>query len=115
MSAHAIHLIAQRLLGDFEVLRLPFGPVLPMVATAPAGHDKDAFAIGEIEEFLGLHLAFQANCVQAHVLHIAKFTSLDSPAATSTSCENSMCSIRPFSVPFTGPLVPFFNSAVTVR
>ena len=44
-----------------------------MVATAPAGHDKDAFAIGEIEEFLGLQLAFQANCVQAHVLHIAKF------------------------------------------
>src|SRR2546430_470349 len=98
MSAHAIHLIAQRLLGDFEVLRLPFGPVLPMVATAPAGHHRR-----------GLEMFSCENCSGA------KVTSLDSPAATSTSCENSMCSIRPFSVPFTGPLVPFFNSAVTVR
>src|SRR5579864_5767439 len=42
-------------------------------------------------------------------------TSFCSLGPSSTSCENSVFSICPFSTPFTGCLLPFFSNALTVR
>ena len=54
MAAQAVDLVAQRLLGDFEILRLPPRPAFPEVAAAPSGHDEDAFVVGHVEEFVAL-------------------------------------------------------------
>ena len=72
MAAQAVHLVAQRLFRDGEVLRLPVGPVLPVIAAAPAGDEQNAALVGQIEELFGLQLAFEADGVQSHVLHIAE-------------------------------------------
>src|ERR1019366_8316794 len=44
-----------------------------------------------------------------------KTTAFDSPAPSSTACANSVFSILPWSIPFTGRSLAFFTSAVTVR
>src|SRR5208282_6346810 len=73
MTAQAIHLIAQRLLCDFKILRLPVRPALPEIAAAPASHDQDSLAVGEIEELFGFKLSFETNRVQPQVPYIPKF------------------------------------------
>ena len=73
MAAQAVDLIAQRLLGDFKVLRLPARPALPEIAAAPSRHHEDAVVVGEVEELLGLEFAFEADGVQAHVFDVAEF------------------------------------------
>src|SRR5260370_21836013 len=54
-------------------LGLPFIPLLPDVAATPAGHDQDAFLIGEVEDSIGFHLAFETNGVQMEMLDVAEF------------------------------------------
>src|SRR5579862_3566217 len=73
MAAQAVDLIAQGLLRDFEIFRLPAGPALPEVAAAPSGHDEDAVAVGDVEEFLSFEFAFEADGVEAHILDVAEF------------------------------------------
>ena len=73
MAAQAVDLIAQRLLGDFKILRLPARPALPEIAAAPSGHDQNSFVVGDVEEFLGFELAFEADGVQSHVADVAEF------------------------------------------
>ena len=73
MAAQAVNLIAQRLLRDFKILRFPARPTLPEIAAAPSRHDQNSLVVGEIEKFLCLQLAFQADRVQAHVSHVAEF------------------------------------------
>src|ERR1700676_1394198 len=73
MAAQAVDLIAQRLLGDFKILRLPARPALPEIAAAPSGHDENTLVIGEIEEFPSLEFPFQADGIQSHVADVAKF------------------------------------------
>src|SRR5438270_10086489 len=73
MAAQAIDLIAQRLLGDFKILRLPARPAFPEVAAAPSRHDQNSLAVGEIEEFLGLEFAFETDGVEPHILDVTKF------------------------------------------
>ena len=73
MAAQTIDLIAQGLLGDFEIRRLPTRPAFPEIAAAPSGHDENALAIGQVKEFLSLELAFQANRVEPHIADVAKF------------------------------------------
>jgi hypothetical protein len=43
-----------------------------MIAAAPARHHQNPFAVGEIEKFLRLQLAFEANGIQPHVLHVGE-------------------------------------------
>src|SRR5260370_21458518 len=54
-------------------LGLPFIPLLPDVAATPAGHDQDAFLIGEVEAIIGFHLSFETNGVQMEMLDVAEF------------------------------------------
>ena len=63
MAAQAVDLIAQGLLRDFKILRLPARPALPEIAAAPAGHDQNSIVVGEIEEFLRLEFAFEADSI----------------------------------------------------
>ena len=72
MTAQAIDLVLQRIFCDVVILRLPLCPVFPMITTAPSCHDQNALPVGEIEEFLTLEFAFQANRVQAHVAHVTE-------------------------------------------
>ncbi len=72
MAAQAVDLVAQRLFRDGEILRLPVRPVLPVIATAPAGDEQNSALVGQVEKFLGFQLAFEADGVQPHVLHIAE-------------------------------------------
>ena len=72
MAAQAVNLVAQRLLGDGEILRLPVRPVLPVIAAAPAGDEQNSALVGQVEKFLGFQLAFEADGVQSHVLHVAE-------------------------------------------
>ena len=78
-AAQPVQLITLRLGGDDPVLRFPPVPLLPVVAAAPAGHDQDAVAVGEIEEVVVLQLALQPDGVEAHVQHVAELVLL--PAA----------------------------------
>ena len=73
MAAQAVDLVAQGLLGDFEILRLPARPALPEIAAAPSGHDQNALAVGEVEEFLRFEFAFEADGVESHVADVAEF------------------------------------------
>src|ERR1039458_781940 len=73
MAAQTVDLIAERLLRDFKILRLPARPALPEIATAPSGHDQDSFVVGEVEEFLSFELAFKTDGVEAHISHVAEF------------------------------------------
>ena len=73
MAAQAVDLVAQGLLGDFKILRLPARPALPEIAAAPSGHDQNSLAVGEIEEFLGLEFAFETDGIQSHVADVAEF------------------------------------------
>ena len=41
--------------------------MFPVVAAAPAEHDKNSLLIGEMKEVFGLELAFKANGVQVHI------------------------------------------------
>src|SRR3981081_1023335 len=43
-----------------------------MVATTPACEDKNAVAVGHVEEFVSIQLAFQPNGIQVHVAYVAK-------------------------------------------
>ena len=72
MVPQPIHLVAQRGLCDLEVLILPASPVLPEIAAAPSCHHQDALLVGHLVKFLGLEFAFQPDCVQSHVAHIAE-------------------------------------------
>ena len=47
--------------------------MFPEVAAAPAGHDQNSLVVGEIEEFLGFELAFEADRVEPHIAHVTKF------------------------------------------
>ena len=73
MVAQPVHLIAQRCFRNRKIFRFPFRPMLPEIAAAPACHEQDSLAVGKIEKFLSLQLAFQTNRVQAHVLHVTEF------------------------------------------
>ena len=68
VMAKAEHLRAQGRCGDGEVLRRPVFPVLPVIAAAPAEHDKNAAFVGEAEKVLGFEFAFQTDGVEIHVL-----------------------------------------------
>src|SRR3984885_13705437 len=72
MAAQAVDLIAQRLLRNFKVLRFPPRPALPVIATAPSGHDQDSLMVGEVKEFLSFELAFKTNRVQSHIADVAE-------------------------------------------
>ena len=67
MAANTQHLRAKRCGCDVESSRLPLIPVLPVIAAAPAEHDEDSLLVGEMEEFVGLHLAFEADGIEVHV------------------------------------------------
>src|SRR5258708_39474715 len=73
MAAQTIDLIAERLLGDFKVLRLPSRPPFPEIAAAPSRHNKDSLAVGEVEKFLGFEFAFEADGVESHILNVTEF------------------------------------------
>jgi hypothetical protein len=63
MATQAVDLIAQRLLGDFKILRLPARPAFPEVATTPASHHQNSLLVSEVEELPGFKLAFEADRV----------------------------------------------------
>ncbi len=48
----------------------PFIPVLPVIAAAPARHDQNSHPICQVEHLVAAQLAFPANRVRMHVLHI---------------------------------------------
>ncbi len=73
MAAQAINLIAQGLLRDFKILRLPARPALPEIAAAPARHYQNSFVVGDIEELLGFEFAFEADGIESHIAHVAEF------------------------------------------
>jgi hypothetical protein len=73
MAAQAVDLIAQGLLGDFKIFRLPARPALPEIATAPSGHHEDALVVGDVEKLLRLEFALEPDGIQSHVFHVAEF------------------------------------------
>src|SRR5262249_54385724 len=73
MASQPINLITERLLCNLVIFGGPFCPMLPMITTTPARHDENTALIGEVEEFLGLELAFQADGIQPHVLDVVEF------------------------------------------
>src|SRR6266404_3521959 len=74
MIAQAADLVGERGGADLVVLWLPLVPVLPVVAAAPSGHHHDAHAVGEVEEVVGLELAFEPYGVQAHVADVGELS-----------------------------------------
>src|SRR5262245_13899440 len=73
MAAQAERLTAQRFHGDLMMLRLPFIPLFPDIATTPAGHHQDSLFVRQVEELIGFNLAFQTQRIQVEMLDIVKF------------------------------------------
>src|SRR5580700_8453165 len=73
MAAQAVNLIAERLFGDFKILRLPARPAFPEIAAAPSRHHENALVVGEVVELLRFEFAFEANGIEPHVADVAEF------------------------------------------
>ena len=70
MIANPPDLVAKGLFRDIVVSVLPFFPLFPEIATAPAGNNHDAFAIAQFQEPSALGFAFKPNGVEIHVFDI---------------------------------------------
>jgi hypothetical protein len=67
------HLRTKRFGGNGVIFRCPIFPVLPLVAATPTEHDENSLLVGELEKIIRFQLAFEANGVQVHIAHQAKF------------------------------------------
>src|SRR2546430_14308362 len=46
--------------------------MLPMIAATPAGHDENAIAVRQVEELIGLELAFEANGIESQITNVTQ-------------------------------------------
>src|SRR5690348_2977797 len=72
MAAQAQNLRAQLLSCVLQVGWLPFVPLLPKTAAAPARHYQHAALVGKVEKIVGLKFSFETNGVQSHFAHIVE-------------------------------------------
>ena len=81
MGAQVPHLAVQGTMGNVLLLRGP-GVVLPGAAADEAGHQHDAFAVGNVVNLLVPKVALEADGVETHIFHISHvgFVGLGIPA-----------------------------------
>jgi hypothetical protein len=62
----------------------------PLIAARPAKHNQDALAVGELEEVLGLELAFEMDCAKAHVVEEASLVA-EARGVLVESLDDQLC------------------------
>ncbi len=74
MIAKNSNLAPQRFPSNLVLLGFPVFPLLPSIATGPAGHHQNAQAVGLFEKLLAVDSPFEADRVQAHVADVIQIS-----------------------------------------